>query len=428
MMFNFDGIHRLSSSAITLRKSRRFASRVKHILAAERLENRTLLAADVAVDQVVDALELTDLDLAVTTIESRPDATRTDDGSGLLGDANRDGRFDQLDLLQLTSAGKYLSGESASWSEGDWNGDRLFDQHDLVAALQLGHYTPRGLDAGNGNDTVAALSFVMDQANHALEVQGANYRVVMSEYITGGDEAGNQVLSKDVGNKRLSGDFVPFDERRLWSGPVGGSNDNITYAVDTTDDAEPPIGGLTAEQTDAAIDRAMGTWDSLECSDLDITRNPDFGDDIGIVAFINGLGGGPFVYADIQHAGWNDIDFVGGILAATFTFGFIDGDSNFTDIDNNGRFDVAFREIYYDPSFIWADDGITSFDVESLALHEAGHGLSQGHFGKVFRKADGELHTAPLAVMNALDTGPVRSLFGTDIAGHCGDWGQWPKN
>ena len=56
------------------------------------------------------------------------------------GDTNQDLTFDQLDLLQVLRAGKYLTGEPAAWSEGDWNGDGVFDQEDIVAALATGNY------------------------------------------------------------------------------------------------------------------------------------------------------------------------------------------------------------------------------------------------------------------------------------------------
>jgi hypothetical protein len=265
----------------------------------------------------------------------------------------------------------------------------------------------------------------MDTANAQLAAQGANYRVAMAEYVTGeGNEAGATVISKVVGNKQLDDDFVPFDPRRLaWSGPVAGSTDNITYAVDTTGDAVPPIGGLTQPITDAAIVRAMATWDAQTCSTLPISRNPDFGDDIGYVAFFFGPGtGGPGIFADVQHAGWLDLDFGAGILGVTFTLVF----SPLTDIDGNGKVDVAFREIYYDPSFSWADDGGTNFHVEAVALHEAGHGLSQAHFGNIFFKNDGSLKRAPAAVMNPFILGQQRSLLGTDIGGHCSNWEGWP--
>ena len=62
----------------------------------------------------------------------------------VLGDANRDGRFDQLDIVQVLQSAKYVTGERATWHDGDWNGDGLFDQLDIVAALQAGNYRPKG--------------------------------------------------------------------------------------------------------------------------------------------------------------------------------------------------------------------------------------------------------------------------------------------
>lgn len=282
----------------------------------------------------------------------------------------------------------------------------------------------------NASDLAAAMSAMLDDVNVALVAQGADYRAVMVEYVTGdGDEAGATVISKDVGNKQLSFDFVPFDARRAgWSGPTGGPDDDITYAVDMTDDAVPPIGGLTGAQTTAAIDAAMATWEARTCSNLPITQNPDFGIDIGFFAFLVLGSGSPFILADIQHAGWRDIDFEAGILAATVTFGFTGGTcaGPFTDIDANGKCDTAFREIYYDPSFSWANDGGTNFDVEAVALHEAGHGLSQAHFGNIFFKNDGSVKRAPAAVMNPFILGQTRTLLGTDNGGHCSIWEEWP--
>ena len=62
------------------------------------------------------------------------------------GDADQDLDFDQLDLVQVQVAGKYLTGRDATWGEGDWNkaprmqGDGVFDQNDIVAALQANVY------------------------------------------------------------------------------------------------------------------------------------------------------------------------------------------------------------------------------------------------------------------------------------------------
>ena len=58
------------------------------------------------------------------------------------GDVNRDGVFDQLDIVEVLQAAKYLTGQPASFDEGDWNSDGVFDQLDIVTALAAGNYRP----------------------------------------------------------------------------------------------------------------------------------------------------------------------------------------------------------------------------------------------------------------------------------------------
>jgi hypothetical protein len=288
--------------------------------------------------------------------------------------------------------------------------------------------TADDLQLRQGADEVdAQLRDFMAVVNEQLEADGADYRVEVAEWL-GADLEGREVFFMNRGTMRLGDDFVPRDPRRTgWSGIATGPEDDVTWAVDRTGDAVPPKGGLSAIQTTQAITRAMATWDEVQCSNLPLAPNPDFGIDIGLLAFLNGLGGSPFVFADVQHAGWRDIDFDPGVLGATFTFIFIDGTGAPTDIDGNGKWDVAFREIYYDPSWDWAVDG--HMDVESVALHEMGHGLSQAHFGALFGTfANGKLHFAPYAVMNPAYTRVQQSLLGTDLAGHCSIWGGWPND
>jgi hypothetical protein len=56
------------------------------------------------------------------------------------GDANRDGVFNQLDIVQILQSAKYQTGQPAMWAEGDFNRDGIFDQLDSVVALQTGKY------------------------------------------------------------------------------------------------------------------------------------------------------------------------------------------------------------------------------------------------------------------------------------------------
>lgn len=286
----------------------------------------------------------------------------------------------------------------------------------------------KAVAAGPGDAIVAQ----MDEMNIKLEAEGAPYRVAMAEYITqlGSGDEGGTVLAKNVGNKQLTADFVPGDTRRAWSG-AGGTT--ITYAIDQVDAVplsaivNPVNWPMTAAQTNAAIHASMATWENVACSNLGLTQNPDFGIDIGVVAFQNGLGGSGFVFADVQHAGFTDINFAGGVLGATYTFVFTDANGP-TDIDGNGKADAAFREIYYDPSWIWTTGAFAGIDIESIAVHEVGHGLSQAHFGKVWLNNKGDLKASPRAVMNALYADVYRSLAGTDNGGHCSNWGSWPNN
>src|SRR5215475_7781261 len=258
-------------------------------------------------------------------------------------------------------------------------------------------------------------------ANLQLETGNAIYRLSTVEYITPDDteEVGQTVFFNDRA-KQLGAHFVPGDPRR-------GGRTNITYLVDQTEGAA----GLTIAQTTAAIDRAMATWNNVNCSTIPITKLPDIpGLDIGIIeAILFGQPLGPFFLADITHAGWLPPNALPpNIIAITFTFIFVDPLSGApSDIDNNGKIDAAFREILYNGRFRWNINA--DVDVQTVALHESGHGLSQGHFGKAFlTNSNDKLHFAPRAVMNAAYSGVQQSLTGTDNAGHCSIWASWPNN
>ena len=57
-----------------------------------------------------------------------------------VGDSNLDGEFNSSDFVVVFTAGKYESGEAATYAEGDWNGDMLFNSSDFVAAFGQGGY------------------------------------------------------------------------------------------------------------------------------------------------------------------------------------------------------------------------------------------------------------------------------------------------
>ncbi|MPY87743.1 MAG: hypothetical protein GEU99_07465 [Luteitalea sp.] len=264
--------------------------------------------------------------------------------------------------------------------------------------------------------------------NEELARQGHTIRVETAEYFTSGDGdlVGQTIFANDRGNKQLGHHFIPGDPRR------GGVTD-IAWIVDRVDGVT--ASGLTSDDTTAAIDGAMATWQGANCSTIPLTSLGAVDADLGLVQFQLGFGGSPDIAADVSHAGWLPAPFFdlvapGGstsILGVTFTFIFVDPvTADPTDLDGNGKLDTAFREIYYNDNFEWRVDG-GNVDVETVALHESGHGLSQAHFGKIFRtEANGKLHFAPFAVMNAAYSRTHRTLTGTDNGGHCSIWGAWP--
>jgi hypothetical protein len=286
-------------------------------------------------------------------------------------------------------------------------------------------------DTGGAASTSAtqeeALRAAMQSINAQLAAEGAMYRVEVAEWLAAPDTGaiGQTVFFEDRGNKQVPHHFVPADPRR------GGFID-IAYIVDTFDGET--ASGVGAADTTAAIDRAMATWDTVRCSNIPITNLGAFPVDLGLVQSFLGFGGASAVFADITHAGWLPRGFfdlllpMGGdfILGVTFTFVFVGADGNPTDINGDGKADAALREIYYNDNFSWAINA--NVDVETVALHEAGHGLSEGHFGEAFvTDANNKLHFAPRALMNAGYSGVNQQVTATDNGGHCSIWANWPN-
>ena len=277
---------------------------------------------------------------------------------------------------------------------------------------------------------------LLNRVNLALAARHAKYRVDHAEWVTrgNGEQAGQIVFAKDRGNKQLPFQFVPFDPRR-------GEGREITYLVDRSDGATHAGTPLTNAATEAAIDREMNTWETTTtCSKFPIVKVADNGADPdvmdGIVFNDPSLLGTPF--ADYTHAGWYPAGFFDAlapygstfILGVTFTFFFADDGGNPTDINHDGKGDAAFRETYYNDAFEWGidTDNSDAIDVETVALHESGHGLSQAHFGRIFGTLSNlRLHFAPQAVMNDAISIQKHSLLGSDQGGHCSIWGNWPN-
>lgn len=265
----------------------------------------------------------------------------------------------------------------------------------------------------------------MTDVNEALEEFDLQLEKIE---LLGMEGVGNTVFFKNTGNKQLSSDFVPNDPRN-----IGGTD--VPYWTDGTELGTSS--GMTAGDTYNAIVNTMNTWDGVTCSSgLGLPELGVIGIDVGLVQFLLGFGGfdgfieGTILHGGILPAGFFDALQPGGgngILGVTFTFVWTG-----TDIDGNGKGDVAIKEIYINDNFNWQDapndvlfNGIVDF--ETVVLHEVGHGLSQGHFGKAFANNSG-IHFSPAALMNAGYSVGRRDISGTDKGGHCSNWGEWPNN
>ena len=290
----------------------------------------------------------------------------------------------------------------------------------LVLCVAVALVLPVMAAAQEGDPAVLAL---MQQVNNQLQAQGLSLAVEQIEFFTIG--AGRPANRIHQSGSR----WVANDPRRLADG------ENITYLVDQSDGAT--ASGLMNAQTEAAIDRALATWDSEQClKKVDIIKRADSGADPDIFDFFFGFGGfgDPFL-ADIVDAGWYPkafFDAVGGpgggdgILAFSVTFIFTDGFGNPTDINGDNQLDSALNEVYYNDNFgnpggsrpgnPWGINiALPGIDVETVALHENGHSLELGHFGP-----------PPDAVMNPVYAGIRHQPLAVDHAGMCAVWGSWP--
>lgn len=244
-----------------------------------------------------------------------------------------------------------------------------------------------------------------------------------------------ELLQRDSGNGQLSHDYVYNDPRN--AGFDGGEAE-VTLAVvtgNTSTDAN-----LTNQTF--WLTESVNVWQNLNCSNLNViprSVDPNFPGIVNI--FFSGGGIPPIWQADLTQVGFlSAAEFPyfadnPNVLGVAFTLFWTDENGEFTDIDGNGKFDVAFREIYYNDEFTWADNGLEGtqpdgtrlFDFPTVAIHEAGHGLSAAHFGSIGRQG-GQLVARPRSIMNAIYGGLLRELTGRDVGSHCSNWAQWPNN
>lgn len=265
------------------------------------------------------------------------------------------------------------------------------------------------------------------EVNARLAEQGIGIALARAEWLlasgAGRVDRVTTVFANDR-QLRLDSRWVPDDARRAADG------DNLTHAIF----APLALANGTIDASDA-IDASFDTWGALPCMKADLvkrellpgvfpsailsfvgfTSNP-FAADISTIGFLPG-----FLFDVVLGPGAAD-----NVLGVTFTFIFIAGPGGPpTDIDGNGLDDTALKEVWYNDDFLWSTGGSPGIDIESVALHENGHALELGHFGRI-AVTNGRLVVSPRAVMNAIMLGTQRSLLGTDKGALCGQFGSWP--
>ena len=304
--------------------------------------------------------------------------------------------------------------------------------------------------AASTTDENVAYSPLLAGVNASLAAKGARYRVAAAELriaAAGWNGVSSTVLVADDRSRGIGAEWVKGDPRR--EGRLG-----VTYAFGSNSAIAPttrdPDGKNVRLVTPAAqagyVDEAMRAWAGQRCSSKPITKvavpagtDPDLLDQLvlGLAPSANYFGP-----ADIVQGGWLPQEWfrtlaagVAGdaIIGVTLPFAFTDDDGNLTDIDRNGKADLALMEIYYNDRFYWGERAPNVVDFYSILAHESGHALGLAHFGKVFitkrDASDGisiaDVKYAPYALMNAVYVTGRNEIAGSDVSSFCSIWSSF---
>ena len=300
------------------------------------------------------------------------------------------------------------------------------EKEGLISADYVEVESAKKSETNTGGFEEGVYSEQLADINSQLKDKGFdNIELAMAETIMyttdGGLQAGQTLFANDR-TKTLPSQWQAFD-------PIRSSVTGIQAGNDLTHTVFSPLATANGSMnSEPDIDASFETWNNLKKnSGLDIIKVPTpAGVFPSAILSFGGLTNDPFA-AEISTIGFLPgaiFDSVLGpgasssVLGVTFTFTWIAA----PDV-------VALKEVWYNDDFTWSNDGSGGIDIESVALHENGHALGFGHFGRIFiTNGNGKLHVAPRAVMKASYLGPVREPLGTDKASFNNVYGNWPND
>ena len=146
--------------------------------------------------------------------------------------------FDQLDLVKVQIAAKYLTGQPATWGEGDWNGapggspgnppvgDNVFNQIDIIAALNANMYLkgPYAAIAKNGTEGDAQTTIIYNASTGEMRVDAPTGKELTSVNI----ESASSIFTGEPA-QNLGGSFDNDKDNNIFKATFGSSFGSLSF-------------------------------------------------------------------------------------------------------------------------------------------------------------------------------------------------------